>query len=392
MANVIAGIVTPNAVTLMVDGNAVAIDDAHVNYGQIRKLTSAGRYSEIGPLVDIASSINTFGQGAVTVENGEVMYMGKPTHNAVTDRIMAMMDEGLSVEPMLRFLENLMQNPSYRSVQQLYGFLEVNDLPITEDGYFLAYKMVRDNFTDHRTGTFDYSVGAPPARMPRNEVNEDPEQTCSYGLHVCAQGYLGFYSQGSRTILVKVNPRDVVAVPTDYKNAKMRVCEHVTVQEIDPDTRGNVFTSSVYKPVDTVLASADNVMTVEEAMMHFYGDTDSNARSALRKRLNRGVTAKRVYADNLEMVQIIDTPVADEGDLGDLDDAEHNEFLDRVYNGMVTPEEAMEILDIDKDALRKRLNRGATVARDVSDTGEEMVRILILTSDDEDRIDSILND
>lgn len=390
MANVIAGIVTPNAVTLMVDGNAVALDDAHVNYAQIRKLASAGRYSEIGPLVDIAGSINTFGKGEVTVEDGVVLYRGKPTHNAVTDRILAMMEEGLSVEPMLRFLENLMQNPSYRSVQQLYGFLEVNDLPITEDGYFLAYKMVRDNFTDHRTGTFDYSVGAPPATMPRNEVNEDPNQTCSHGLHVCAQGYLGFYSQGSRTILVKVNPRDVVAVPTDYKNAKMRVCEHVTVCEVDPNTRGNVFTSSVYKPVDTALASADNVMTVEDAMMHFYGDTDSSARSALRKRLNRGVTAKRVYSGGIEMVQVIDSPVADDV-TDDVDDSESNEFRNRVYTGMVTPDEAMAILGIDKDALRKRLNRGATVVRDLSDGGEDMVRILILTSDDEDRIDAILN-
>lgn len=370
MANVIAGIVTPNAVTLMVDGNTMAITDSHVNYEHIRKLASAGKFGEIAPLIDVVGTITTFGKGMVTVENGEVVYMGKPTHNAVTDRILQMIEEGLDVEPMLRFLENLMENPSYRSVQQLYSFLEVNDLPITEDGYFLAYKMVDrlpdGKLTDHRTKTFDYSVGAEPARMPRNEVDEDPNNTCSKGLHVCAQGYLGQYYGGGATILVKVNPRDVVAVPTDYNNAKMRVCEHVTVCEVNPDTRGGIFTTSVYKPVDTVLAGADNVMTVEEAMMHFYGDTDSSARSALRKRLNRGATAKRVYRDGVEMVQVLDTddsadaPVAD--DTVSLDDA-----MLKLY-GRVDADS--------RSALRKRLDRGVTAERVYAANGEERVRFL----------------
>lgn len=357
MATVIAAIVTPGAVTLMVDGNTVAITDSHIHYDEIRRLAASGQYASISPLIDVAGSINTFGQGEVTVENGVVLYKGQPTHNAVTDRILAMIEEGLDVDPMLRFLENLMENPSYRSVQQLYGFLEVNDLPITEDGYFLAYKMVRDDFSDHRTGTFDYSPGAPAAEMPRNMVDEDPNRTCSNGLHVCAQGYLGFYGGGGRTILVKVNPRDVVAVPTDYDNAKMRVCRHETVCEVDPDTRGNVFTSAVYKPVDTVLASDDNVMTVEDAMAYF----DCN-RDALRKRLNRGVSAKRVYRDGIEMVQVIDADVDTDTD-------------DEVADDTVSKAEAMSILGIDKDALRKRLNRGATVER-VWRGDEERVRFL----------------
>jgi Ran GTPase-activating protein (RanGAP) involved in mRNA processing and transport len=31
---------------------------------------------------------------------------------------------------------------------------------------------------------------------------------------------------------VKVNPRDVVAVPVDYNNAKMRVCEYVVLSVV----------------------------------------------------------------------------------------------------------------------------------------------------------------
>jgi len=114
------------------------------------------------------------------------------------------------------------------------------------------------------------------------------------------------------TILVKVDPADVVAVPVDYHNAKMRVCKHETIRELDPNTKGFAFTSAVLDETvmdeTPMLADDSTVLTHTEAMAHF----DCNA-SALRKRLNRGITAKRVYVDGVEMVQVIeaDAPVAD---------------------------------------------------------------------------------
>jgi len=59
-----------------------------------------------------------FGAGLVTVKDGVVLYKDMPTHNAVTSRILQFVDEGLSVGPMLRFLERLMLNPSFRAVKE----------------------------------------------------------------------------------------------------------------------------------------------------------------------------------------------------------------------------------------------------------------------------------
>jgi hypothetical protein len=55
-------------------------------------------------------------------------------------------------------------------------------------------------------------------------------------LHVCADEYLKGYANGTdaRTLVVEVNPADVVAVPYDYNFAKMRVCEYKVLSEIDP--------------------------------------------------------------------------------------------------------------------------------------------------------------
>jgi len=126
-----------------------------------------------------------------------------------------------------------MENPSHRAVQELYSFLEAGSMALTEDGYFLTYKKIRENWTDIHTGTFDNSIGATP-NMPRNMVDEDSEKTCSNGLHVCSYDYLSHFgwSDNNRVVLCKVNPRDVVAIPKDYNNTKMRVCEYKVLQEV----------------------------------------------------------------------------------------------------------------------------------------------------------------
>jgi hypothetical protein len=149
--------------------------------------------------------------------------------------MITMLQEGFPVEPMIAFMENLMQNPSKRAVTELYGFLEKNNLPITPDGHFLAYKKVRDNFFDVHTGAMDNSVGQ-VVEMERNKVDDDKNNTCSTGLHFCGLSYLSHFG-GERTVIVKINPADVVSIPTDYNDAKGRACRYEVIGElgVDPD-------------------------------------------------------------------------------------------------------------------------------------------------------------
>lgn len=372
MSKVQAAIVSEQSITLVVDGQTTPITDSHHNYDEIRVLAASADYASIAPLLDMVAAVEDFGAGRVTVEDGVVLYDGAATHNAVTTRILQMVDEGLNVSPMIAFLDNLMENPSFRSVQQLYGFLEVNDLPITEDGYFLAYRMCREDWTDHRTGQMDNSVGA-TVSMPRNQVNEDPTQTCSHGLHVCAQGYLGFYGGGGRTLLVKVNPANVVAVPNDYNNAKMRVCEFTVMQEVNAKVRGDVYTSAVYTPTkDTNLADDANVLTKDEAIVALGLQGTQDPLAALRKRLNRGTTAKRVFVNGEEMVQLVDNEAEAEAEADDtvMTHAEAIAYFAKQNdaNGKAQPNDP-------KAALRKRLNRADTAKR-VYPNGVEMVQII----------------
>jgi hypothetical protein len=124
-----------------------------------------------------------------------------------------------------------MENPSFRAVSELYDFLEASQLPITEDGCFLAYKRIRSDYTDVHSGSFDNSIGQ-VVSMPRNEVDEDKDRTCSAGLHFCSRAYLPHFC-GDRIVVLKINPADVVAIPSDYNNAKGRACRYEVIQELE---------------------------------------------------------------------------------------------------------------------------------------------------------------
>ena len=183
-------------------------------------------------------NILSYGNGRVTVQDGLVILDGdNPVEGIMIDRMLAMLDLELDIEPLSLFLVNLYDNPDFRAVNESYGFIEASDLTITTDGYLLAYKRVREDYTDIHSGKFDNSIGS-ICEMPRNKVNGDKTQTCSTGLHFCGRDYLpsfGSWGNGYRTMVVKINPRDIVSIPIDYKNHKGRCCKYEVVGELEND-------------------------------------------------------------------------------------------------------------------------------------------------------------
>lgn len=280
--SILAANVAPDSITVITaDGNTMTItSESHRNYNEIREATKEHNWPLVQELIDLASQMAKQFEsvsGSVRIKHG-ILYFGERAISGVLgERAVQMHNEGFNMDPLFAFVENLYENPSKRSVTQLYGFLEATDLPITEDGHFLAYKMISKDYKDLRTGTMDNSIGAIP-EMNRNECDEDPTRTCSTGLHFCSQKYLGFYSSGHRTVIVKVNPRDVVSIPTDYNNSKGRACRYEIVGEFEvaPTPEHSFNTSVADKEVEkTGKKSLDDVNTkaraaVEETDMRPY--------------------------------------------------------------------------------------------------------------------------
>lgn len=221
------------SISAIINGQSFNVTTDHPNYTRLLNAVRTSAWESFKALADVAASVRTFvGNGKVRLVDGAVTFNGEVLHNSITDRILNLMNKNLPFSPMVKFLENLMNNPSKRAVDELYGFLEHGNLPITEDGHFLAFKNVRPDWKDIHSGTFDNSVGA-VCSMVRNQVDEDKDRTCSYGLHFCSQDYLPhFSSAGGHTIIVKINPADVVAIPADYHDTKGRCCRYEVVAEM----------------------------------------------------------------------------------------------------------------------------------------------------------------
>jgi hypothetical protein len=227
-------IMKPTSVTLFPVGRApLVVADTHPSFARIKDALRKGDEEEAIRLANIKDHIIAQGGGRVSVTNAGVLLDGHRIENYVAGRLMAMFAAGENITPLANFVANLYQNPSYTAIQELYLFLESANLPITDDGHFLAYKTVTGDFKDKHTRRFDNSPGA-VQEMPRGAVDDNRDRTCSDGFHAAAYNYArhNFYSYGDHMVVVKINPADVVSVPSDYNNEKLRTCRYEVLYEV----------------------------------------------------------------------------------------------------------------------------------------------------------------
>lgn len=240
-------------ITAVIGAKNYSVPKDHRHYEEIKKAMVDGDSVTFEKLANASEGIRKFAKGKVTVADGVVFYNGEPIHNSLTERVIRLMAEGFPFEPMLLFLENLMMNPSKRSVNQLFDFLSHKNLPLTSDGHFLAYKSVRGDWLDHHSGTVPNTIGS-VIEMERNRVDDDPDSHCSSGYHAGSMDYVRGFGGGDRRILiVKINPRDAVSVPNDHNCTKLRCCRYEVLSEYTGD-----LTAPVYNETGSAVAEFDD--------------------------------------------------------------------------------------------------------------------------------------
>ncbi|ADI96493.1 rIIB protector from prophage-induced early lysis [Acinetobacter phage Ac42] len=214
---------------------AYQADKSHPNFKAALLALAEDRVSDALDLINIKRAIEryTSKSGNVYIEGSRIFYKEIEIENSLVKRIIADMEAQKEFEFYIPFLENMMENPSRKVVTRIFDFLEANDIEITESGHFIAFKKVDKNYRDIHSGRFDNSPGV-TVTMPRNQVDEDDNRTCSEGLHVCSKSYLSNFATApkNRVVTCLVNPRDVVSIPVDYNNAKMRTCEYVVLEDV----------------------------------------------------------------------------------------------------------------------------------------------------------------
>lgn len=157
--------------------------------------------------------------------DGILYWHGIKQESGIARRIVSDIETGKFDNRYVEFMRKLMLNPSYKSVEMLYDFLEHNKFEILENGNILAYKGLKRT----ENGPRDWFTGLVPnwanttVTMPRNMVEDDPTKACSQGLHIASKEYARDYGN---VVEVSVDPADIVSVPYNYNNKKCRCCRY----------------------------------------------------------------------------------------------------------------------------------------------------------------------
>jgi len=163
----------------------------------------------------------------------------------------------------------------------LYNFLQHEGLPITDHGTFLAYKGVRDDMfsctgnlkTRVLQGVVDgtgriYNGVGETIEVERKDVDDNCNITCSHGLHAGSHEYASGF--GNVTVLVEIDPADVVSIPTDYDGQKARVCKYSVVS-----TCAGLMCDSMVAANNPYAALAPQVDDDEDELMFTQADLDA---------------------------------------------------------------------------------------------------------------------
>ena len=271
----LSALINPNSsITVFLPGiGPKVVSVSHRNFAELlvelkKPSHNVVRITELSNLEDYVRSfaIKAVGAERVKVEHGEITYCGHVLGGYLVDKILEFLSLGLDAQPLVNFLERLMKNPSKRAVDELYKFLEHGGFPICEDGCFLGYRGVRNDYYS-KTGNKEtivlqgkvdadghiYNGVGETIEIQRASVDEDKNIGCSFGAHVGEFSYAQSWGGGGRLLVVKVDPADAVSVPLDSSCQKLRCCKYVVVEEI---------TDKPEKLTDTVSSKHGKVLKV----------------------------------------------------------------------------------------------------------------------------------
>jgi len=244
-------LITPSSVfVVFTQGPPVSLtrtDDNAGRYDYICDLLRSAQYEQVPSAVDKALAVATVSRGKFNVRDGSIVIDGHSLPGALSDKLLDLVDTGEDTTSLENFWDNLKDNPTENSREDLFSFLSHNNVPITRDGCFIVYKKVKDDYWDSYTGKTHQSIPGTKVTMEREKVDPNRNNTCSAGLHVAAFEYANNFS-GTKLLECKVNPRDVVAVPPDYSNQKMRVCCYEVLRETTEKYSEATYTED--KPTD----------------------------------------------------------------------------------------------------------------------------------------------
>jgi hypothetical protein len=300
-------ITNASAIILILNDNTnVRVEKTDKNYAKVLKTFELEADKQDDAVRAILNPV-ILGKKAVTATKGfqlindQIFYQGEQLPAALEKKVLSIMADGLPLTHFEKLWENIIQNPACHVVNEsgFYDFLDYKELPITEDGCFLALSGSRSTKvlqgTVNERGQIYNGVGE-VIEVQRRGVSDDRNVHCHEGsLHIGSLDYAQGWAR--KLIIVKVNPKDVVSVPNDCGCQKCRVCKYEVVGDFVGEIKAPVTDDAGVALPDT--AQSEYADLAERVDIFIQSKIDEGASEVTLRQIQNSLSPDWISRDRL---------------------------------------------------------------------------------------------
>jgi hypothetical protein len=214
----------------------------HIAYKHLIDAMKEDNIEKFLQYIDQRKSVFTWSNGNLKIVGDDFFYKEELLHGSLVEAMLAVIKNGDPCEKFVRFIEKIGENPSLQSVNEFLTWLGHKSFIILDNGNFLGYKSVKvwagnpikdarrrnvksGDYVDWHSSKFRNNVGD-LNYMARDSVHQDKNVACSTGFHIGTLDFAQNFCGGANIVLCEVDPKNVVSVPIDSNNQKVRVCRY----------------------------------------------------------------------------------------------------------------------------------------------------------------------
>lgn len=219
-------------------------------YMAVKDCLTAGRHGDLPGVLDasfaLRENFKSSSGGGWEVSDHIIKFNGEPIQESLQKKMLALASAGIDVEPIQKFWERCLRNPSQWSRDQLFNFIDKNGVTVRTDGTFLLYKGIRRDWHDKHTGRVLHEIGKSLPELSVGNFDQNPRQECGSGYHAAPWEYVKSRYGGERIVELAIDPAMVISVP-HADQCKIRCRTYLVVREITNSNDPRVNASSRVK-------------------------------------------------------------------------------------------------------------------------------------------------
>ena len=97
-------IIQGNNVVVVINNTPHTISKTHITYQKVVDAIKAGDWDTVRDVIEPKKVVLEYGKGNVAVQGDTLFWKGREMHNALTTRMISMLQEDFPIEPLVMFM------------------------------------------------------------------------------------------------------------------------------------------------------------------------------------------------------------------------------------------------------------------------------------------------